>query len=136
MDMLPPLHGEDYKQRFEDQKSSWDTIFDQVLPVMVRCGVVSVNILRDIITIMTDPKSSPTVPTIKKAFKAYLTRNRIVFEEAKQQRVDVAFGGHIMETHQSFVYRTTPGAKQFDWDLVCITRPGFDTKKDDMLIAI
>jgi hypothetical protein len=136
IDMLPPLHGEDYKQRFEDQKSSWDTIFDQVLPAMQRCGVISVNILRDIITIMTEPKVAPTVPAIKKAFKAYLTRNRVVFEEVKQQRVDMAFGGQVINNHQSLVFRTEPGARQFDWDLVCITRPGFDTKREDMLIAI
>ena len=136
IDMLPPLHGEDYKQRFEDQKSSWDTIFDQVVPVMQRCGVISINILRDIIIAVTEPKVLPTAPGIKKAFKAYLTRNRITFEEAKQQRVDVAFGGQFISTHQGFVFRTDPAAKQFDWDLVCNTRPDSDAKKEDMLIVV
>lgn len=136
MDMLPPLHGEDYQRRFEDQKSSWDTIFDQVLPAFMRCGVISVNVLRDIIVAVTEPKGAPTPQSIKKAFKAYLTRNRITFTEAKQQRVDVAFGGHILNTHQAFVFRIDPTASQFDWDLVCTTRPGHDTKKEDMLITV
>lgn len=135
IDMLPPLHGQDYKQRFEDQKTSWDTIFDQVLPAFIKCGVISVNILIDIITAVTEPKTLPNSRTVKSAFKSYLTRNRIAFEEAKQQRVDLAFGGHIMSTQQSFVFRTDPTAGQFDWDLVCVTRPGHDTKKEDMLIT-
>jgi len=136
MDILPALHGQDYKQRFEDQKTSWDTIFDQVLPAFIKCGVISVNILIDIITAVTEPKTLPNNRTVKTAFKAYLTRNRIAFEEAKQQRVDVAFGGQILANHQSFVYRIDPTANRFDWDLVCITRPGFDTKREDMLIAV
>ena len=65
-----------------------------------------------------------------------MTRNRITFEEAKQQRVDVSFAGKIWSTHQAVVFRTDPNAKQFDWDLVCIKRPGADIAKDDMLIAV
>jgi hypothetical protein len=136
IDMLPPLHGADYQQRFEDQKSSWDTIFDQVLPAMRTCGVISVVVLRDIIGYVTEPKTLPTPQSIKKAFKAYLTRNRITFEEAKQQRVDVSFAGKIWSTHQAVVFRTDPNAKQFDWDLVCTKRPNSDIVKDDMLIAV
>ena len=136
LDTLPALHGHDYNQRFEDQKSSWDTIFDQVLPAFMRCGVISVNILIDIIAAVTEPKGLPNNRTVKTAFKAYLTRNRIAFTEAKQQRVDIAFGGHIINTQQSSVFRIDPTANRFDWDLVCTTRPGHDTKKEDMLIAV
>jgi hypothetical protein len=71
MPILRPLHGTDYLQRFEDQKSTIDNIFDQLLPVFVKCEVISVKIIQDIVGILTESKTAPNAKTMKKHWKDY-----------------------------------------------------------------
>ena len=140
MDILRPLHGQDYKQRFEDQKSSMDNIFDQLLPIFQSAGVISVKILQDIVSVVSDSKTKPSVITIKKRWKDYLDRNKIAYTEAKQQLIDVVINGHTINTHQSYAYRidhaSSVGARRFPWDKVSTAIPSKDLNKDDMLIQL
>jgi hypothetical protein len=139
LDILRPLHGEDYKQRFEDQKSTMDTVFDQLLPVFESCGIISVKLLQDIVGIVNDGKK-PNPKTIKKQWKDYLSRNKVAYKEAAQQRVDLEMQGHILSTHQSYVFKTDSvrgtTARAFPWDRVSTAIPGKDLTKDDMLIQL
>jgi hypothetical protein len=136
LDILRPLHGEDYKQRFEDQKSTMDTVFDQLLPVFNTCGVVSVKILQDIVEIAMDGKK-PNPKTIKKQWKEYLNRNKVSYKETVRDRTDIVMQGHKIATQQGHVFRltNTPLAKSFAWDQVSTSIPS-DTKKEDLLIQI
>lgn len=140
MDILRPLHGADYRQRFEDQKSSMDNIFDQLLPIFEVAGVISVKILQDIVTVVSDSKVKPSVVTIKKRWKDYLDRNKVSYTEAKQQLIDVMMGGHNVGTHQSYAFRiddaSSVGARRFPWDKVSTATPSKDLNKDDMLIQL
>jgi len=140
MDILRPLHGQDYKQRFEDQKSSMDNIFDQLLPIFQGAGVISVKILQDIVAVVSDSKTKPSVITIKKRWKDYLDRNKIAYTEAKQQLIDVMMGGHNVGTHQSYAFRiddaSSVGARRFPWDKVSTATPSKDLNKDDMRIQL
>ena len=140
MDILRPLHGVDYKQRFEDQKSSMDSIFDQLLPIFEACGIISVKILQDIVYIVGDSKIKPSALTIKKRWKDYLDRNKVAYTEAKQQRVELVFNGDGNGTHQSYAFRTLGpagmAARQFPWHAVSTAYYGRDLNKDDMLIQL
>lgn len=140
MDILRPLHGEDYKQRFEDQKSTMDTIFDQLLPVFESCGVITVKVLQDIIGIVSDSNAKASAVTIKKRWKDYLDRNKVAYTEAKQQRVELIFNGDGNGTHQSYAFRTNNAlgldAKQFPWHAVSTANYGRDLNKDDMLVQL
>tara|TARA_R110002126_G_scaffold207671_2_gene354649 strand:+ start:900 stop:2585 length:1686 start_codon:yes stop_codon:yes gene_type:complete len=140
MDILQPLHGVDYKQRFEDQKSTMDNIFDQVLPIFLASGIISVKVLQDILYIVSDSKTKPSALTIKKRWKDYLDRSKVAYTEAKQQRVELVFNGDGNGTHQSYAFRTDNtlgiGARQFPWDRVSTTFYGKDLNRDDMLIQL
>jgi len=140
MDILRPLHGADYRQRFEDQKSSMDTIFDQLLPIFETCGVISAKLLQDIVFVVSDSKVKPSVITIKKRWKDYLDRNKVAYTEAKQQLIDVMMGGHNVGTHQSYAFRiddaSSVGARSFPWNKVSTAVPSKDLNKDDMLIQL
>jgi hypothetical protein len=140
MPILKPLHGADYRQRFEDQKSTLDNIFDQLLPVFEQCEVISVKIIQDIVGILTESKTAPNAKTMKKHWKDYLSRNKIAVKEAAQQHIDVVMTAngstHVVGTHQSYAFRidSATGAvtKQFDWGLVADAVPSKDFKKEDM----
>jgi len=140
MPILKPLHGADYRQRFEDQKSTLDNIFDQLLPVFKQCEVISVKIIQDIVGILTESKTAPNAKTMKKNWKDYLSRNKIAVKEAPQQHIDVTMTAlgttHVVGTHQSYAFRidsaTGAVAKQFDWGLVADAVPSKDFKKEDM----
>jgi hypothetical protein len=134
MNVLPPLHGEDYKQRFEDQKSNLDTVFDQLLPIFNSCGVINVKIIQDIITLLQDGKKADT-RVVKKKWKEYLNRNRIEYTEHARDRIDIVMSGHSLAQPQGHVFRLKAQsmARIFPWDRISTAIP-VDTKKDDLLI--
>lgn len=136
MDILKPLHGVDYNQRFEDQKSNLDTIFDQLLPIFQASGVINVRVLQDVISLLQDGKK-PNPKTIKKVWKDFLNRNRIQFTEHIRERVDIMMQGHIIDTQQGHVFRlkSDPVARTLFWDRISTSTPS-DTKKEDLLIQI
>jgi hypothetical protein len=137
LNILKPLHGQDYLQRFEDQKSTYDTVFDQLLPVFMSAGVITVKILQDIIGIIQDGKK-PTPKTVKRLWKDFLNRNRVQFTEFPQSRIDIVMSGHVLSTQQSHAFRlvSDPTARQFPWDQISTAVPSRDLDKDDLLIQI
>lgn len=136
LNILKPLHGQDYLQRFEDQKSNLDTIFDQLLPVFQSSGVINVRVLQDVISLLQDGKK-PNPKTVKKLWKDFLNRNRVQYTEHTRDRLDISMQGHIISTQQGHVFRlvSTPTARAILWDKVSTSRPD-ETKKEDLLIAV
>jgi hypothetical protein len=136
MSILKPLHGQDYLQRFEDQKSNMDTIFDQLLPVFQSSGVINVRVLQDVISLLQDGKK-PNPKTVKKLWKDFLNRNRVQYTEHTRDRLDISMQGHIIGTQQGHVFRlvSTPTARAILWDKISTSRPD-ETKKEDLLIAV
>lgn len=137
MTTLPALHGQDYLQRFEEQKSTYDNIFDQLLPVFNQAGVITVKILQDIITVVFDGRR-PAAKTVRRLWKDFLTRNRVQFSETAQSRVDIVMSGHVLSTQQSHAFRTQaqPTARQFPWDQISTAVPSRDLDRDDLLIQV
>jgi hypothetical protein len=144
MPILRALHGADYTQRFEDQKSTLDNIFDQLLPVFKKCEIISVKLIQDIVGILTESKTAPNAKTMKKHWKDYLSRNKIAYKEASQQHIDVVMyansNKHVISSHQSYAFRIDSAsgvsAKQFPWSDVAQAVPSKDFKKEDMLIQL
>ena len=122
MQHLHPLHGEDYRNRFEDQKSTYDVIFDQLMPVFMQTGVISVNILNDIVTVL-HPIAKRPPRVVKDLFASYLAINKIEFNTQSQTRVDVKWQGKQHMSHQSFVFRLKDDAKDFEWSLISTSIP-------------
>lgn len=134
LDILRPLHGADYHQRFEDQKSAIDTIFDQLRPVFESSGVITVKIIQDVVALLQDGKK-PGPKTVKKLWKEYLNRNKIEYTEKAQDRIDITMQGHVLASQQSHCFRLDPVARQFAWCQISTARPD-DTGRDDLLIQI
>lgn len=135
MNILKPLHGQDYLQRFEDQKSNLDTIFDQLLPVLQASGVINVRVLQDVVTLLQDGKK-PNPKTLKKLWKDFLNRNKVQYTEHTRERMDISMQGHIIgPVQQGHVFRlkSNPLARALLWDRISTATPG-DTKKEDLLI--
>jgi len=140
MPILRALHGADYTQRFEDQKSTLDNIFDQLLPIFLKCEIISVKLIQDIVGILTESKTAPNAKTMKKHWKDYLSRNKIAVKEAPQQYIDVVMdtrgSTYVISSHQSYAFRIDSAsgavAKQFPWSDVADAVPSKDFKKEDM----
>ena len=137
MSILKPLHGQDYLQRFEDQKSNLDAIFDQLLPVFESNGVITIKIIQDVVTMLQDGKK-PNPKTIKKLWKDFLNRNKVQYTEKAQDRIDISWTGHVMSTQQSHAFRTAqkPNARAFAWSSISTAIPSKDLTKEDLLIQI
>lgn len=86
MTVLPALHSEDYHRRFQDQKDSVTEAFDRILPVFVKNGCISANLLADLVRVMTENNSHKTKNVLSK-FGTYLTRRKVEFDVREQASI-------------------------------------------------
>jgi hypothetical protein len=118
MQILKPLHGMDYQTRFANQKSSIDTVFDEITPNIVSQGAVIGNLLAEIVNAKLQyPK--PMIPkNVLKQFMTYLNKNKIAYTKLDKHRLNVTFRGHVTATLQGTVIEFTPRTGAFDWSTI------------------
>lgn len=87
MEVLKPLHGTDYSNRFEDQKNPITNAFDRFLPVFMKYKFVSKELLAQIVHILTD-NSKWSENGVKKEFFGYLKNKGLQPTEVPRVRVN------------------------------------------------
>ena len=92
MTVLPPLHGIDYANRFEDQKSILHRAFDAIYPVFMSQGMIPDELLLEIVHVLTD-NSKYKVVTVRRQFENYLKNKKHVTRHVDRVRVDYTWGG-------------------------------------------
>lgn len=106
---LPPLHGDDYKARFEDQKNHFDLAFDQILPVFESQGVIPYKVLTELAHgLGINEKVSPAA--IAKKFKEYCIKKGVVCTTPNRQRCKLLWNGDLLweMVNVSVLHSTTP----------------------------
>lgn len=74
--VLQPLHGQDYKLRFNDQKTLLDVAFDLLIPVFLKNEVMPFELLKASIISLTGWDKLKD-KTIKQDWKRYLEKNKV-----------------------------------------------------------
>jgi hypothetical protein len=128
MDVLHPLHGEDYKRRFDDQKDRYNSLFDVIRPIFEKCGVMTLDVLQQMVHILGDmPKASNK--TIKDKFNRYLQQNRITYVYTKE-RINLLFNNQVSESQvQKVLWKFTNSQTNYglDYALFCDLVPTKNT---------
>lgn len=96
MNILRPLHGEDYKKRFEDQKDTVQLVFDAFMPVFNECGIITLDVLTQAVHELTN-NTKLNIQTISKKFQRYLDQSKIKYEYLKKERIHLLYDGN--DTH-------------------------------------
>lgn len=138
IEYLGPLHGADYLKRFEDQKTSLDAVFDQLLPILKQTGRMPISVATDIAQVVLEqPKLMPR--TVKTKFERYLTKNKIQFHSLTKQRTNIEWeGGYTDDVLQGHVICVDITKTSFDYALVS-KKPWskhISLEKDNCLITL
>ncbi len=126
MNILHPLHGTDYKQRFEEQKSGVDTAFDLVLPVFVKTGCIPSAILHELVVAITGLEKYSSKKCTQQ-FGRYLAKNKIVFTLEKQ-RVKHLYNSEFVYEKLSNTFLGENKKMNFDHALISKSIPTSTTK--------
>lgn len=119
MQILKPLHGEDYHTRFADQKSTTDTTFDEIMPVLLQQGAVSGQILADIFNAKTRPKTAVSSRNILKSFITYLNTNKIKFSKTTNNgKLNITWKGQTLATMTGTIIKFNEFANKFEWSKI------------------
>lgn len=129
MQILHPLHGEDYDKRFEDQKDTTEILFDVLMPILTHCGVLTLDVIVQGVHELTNNVkwSSQKIAT---KFSRYLEQNRIKFEYLKKDRVVLYYDGSLVDTVQKNCFRLPQSNNGFalDYKLFSNVIPSKTTK--------
>ena len=144
MKILPPLHGQDYKQRFEDQKDKYETIFDKIMPIFEQNGCMPVPFLCQIVDslLSTDKKKITSHgKTISNKFKLYLQKHKVNFGIEQKQNIRVLFEGEkIDDIKQKAIFYYDKNIQINDFEIKTVSdRPyskEFGLSKDRLNISI
>jgi len=137
--ILHPLHGEDYKKRFEDQKDTLQILFDTIMPIFTECGVMTLDVLTQMVHELTNnTKLSST--KINTKFSRYLEQNRVKFEYLKNTRIHLLYKGSVSETVQKSYWRLPNSNTNFglEYSLFSTVIPDKKTKltNSDFTISV
>lgn len=123
MEVLQPLHGIDYSNRFEDQKSVLNRAFDAIYPVVVSEQFIASDLLLELVHILTD-NTKYKVTTVRRHFESYLKNKKHTPKCVDRVKVDYQWKGEaIFDSAKDRPQRTLismiedPGTK-FSYDLV------------------
>ena len=75
--ILQPLHGKDYKERFNDQKTNEDISFDLMLPVFLKNKMLPYEILKQCVMTITG-WDNLSDKKLKQDWKRYLEKNKVI----------------------------------------------------------
>lgn len=124
IEVLQPLHGIDYKNRFQDQKTTITCVFDLIYPIYISQGFIGYGLLHDIVISLTN-NNKWTERGVGKEFKRYLKNRGHLPYVISKQRVDYIFNGISIYTFpkdraQTSVISDTPVLlnDQFNYNLV------------------
>lgn len=92
MIVIPPLHGIDYANRFEDQKNILQRAFDSIYPVFMSQGMIPDELLLDLVHVLTD-NTKYKIITVRRQFENYLKNKKHVTRHVDKVRVDYTWGG-------------------------------------------
>jgi hypothetical protein len=129
MQILYPLHGQDYQKRFEDQKDTVQLVFDSLMSVLSECGVLTLDVLVQAVHELTN-NTKLTRQKIDSRFQRYLEQNRIKFEYMKNTRLNLLYKGQFVETVQKSYYQLSQSNTDFglDYALFSTVVPSKKTK--------
>jgi hypothetical protein len=129
MQILYPLHGQDYEKRFEDQKDTVQLVFDGLVSVLAECGVLTLDVVVQAVHELTN-NTKLTRQKIDSRFQRYLEQNRIKFEYLKNTRINLLWKGAISETVQKSYYQLPTSNTNYglDYALFSTVVPGKKTK--------
>lgn len=121
MAVLPPLHGHDYHERFQDQKTGLDSALDGLMTIAIQQGCIGVKNATDLLAIKLSHKNKPTGKTVAKWMSTWLTKNKISYTKIERQRINIQWKGKQVDNREQTVFEFVQGARKFDWDEVSIT---------------
>ena len=129
MQILYPLHGQDYQKRFEDQKDTVQLVFDGLMPSLSISGVLTLDVLVQAVHELTN-NTKLTRQKIDSKFQRYLEQNRIKFEYIKNSRLNLLYDGQFVETVQKSYYQLPQSSTNYglDYKLFSTVVPGKKTK--------
>jgi hypothetical protein len=124
MKILPPLHGEDYNKRFEDQKDRMTEFFDQILPIFKDTGVMPGNLLVEMLDKLFSSDKKPIkyqTKTVNKKFELFLQKHKVNYELVPKQNVDLFYQGslnHSFTQKAVFYYEKGKYPRRFDMEYI------------------
>lgn len=118
MTVLPALHGEDYRRRFETQKEPLTQAFDRILPAFLQNGMIPQGLLSELCRVLTD-NDRHKEHNVREKFETYLRRNKITYQVQERTRYQMLWQGSEEKDLQHkiiFVPGTAP--LQFEWSSI------------------
>jgi len=112
MQILHPLHGEDYRKRFEDQKDTVQLVFDSLLPILKKTGILTLDIITQAVNELTNIKPL-SAQKINSRFSRYLEQAKVKFEYVKKEKVVLYWDGSYAEQVQKNAFRLTESETDF-----------------------
>lgn len=127
--ILHPLHGEDYKKRFEDQKDTTQILFDVLMPIFTHSGILTLDVLTQAVHELTNNTKMSSQKIVTK-FSRYLEQNRVKFDYLKKERVTLYYDGSLVETVQKNCFRlpVSQNGYALDYKLFSTVVPSKTTK--------
>lgn len=104
--VLHPLHGQDYKARFNDQKSPRDIAFDKLLPVLIKNEIMPYEVLKSCVITLSGQEHLGD-KTLKQDWKRYLEKNKVSVEcldGNNRPNIDYEFNGKNTTRVQKVAY--------------------------------
>lgn len=115
---LPALHGQDYMNRFEEQKDSATQAFDAILPVFDQQGWIPITVLTDYVVAATG-FAKWNERSVKTRWETYLRRAKRSFTTSKGH-YSIVWHGDEIKKGQGQVCRL-PGPAANRWEISSIT---------------
>lgn len=97
MKVLEPLHGEDYRRRFNDRKSDLELVFDAMIPILKDRGALPYDAIAAIVNgLVDDTKLGPRA--IMDKFERHLQSCKLNYSRVKNVRLNHYFNGELSDT--------------------------------------
>lgn len=122
MTVLPALHGEDYRKRFETQKDPITQAFDRLLPVFMTNGMIPQGLLAEAVRVLTDNDRHRERNVMDK-FEQYLQRNRITAQVSDRKRYSIHQNGEFaQELQKKIIHLQNTQTFVFEWSTLVTKR--------------
>lgn len=127
MKILRPLHGEDYKKRFEGQKDRFEQIFDKIRPILAGTGIMPVPFLTKICDVLLNQehkKVSVTSQSVSSKFQLYLQKHRIDFGHEQKKTTKLLWNGRqtgTLDQKSVFYFDKNVPVDSMEFSTICNT---------------